>query len=212
MRIQLQIKRNLLRNAPLEDTYSDVGKVFDRVYSRDMQALGDITHKVSQTAIDHAIQAGREAGIFPTKTWVTCGDDRVRPAHASLDGQTVDANDVFTIGMDSPDVTEWDGWQARVPGEFGEPALDYNCRCWIVADWRQGEEETSTFAPEEDMELSEELIDELAEAGKSEEDLTKYQKLAEGSYNEFSNIEGDSDEAAYQGWQIFIDMEGAGVG
>ena len=207
LRVQTQIKQDLLRGSPLEDTYRNVGKVFDKVYLRDMKGLDDIHHKVAQNAVQRALKTGQDAGLIPTKTWVTCGDEKVRPAHASLDGQTVDANDLFTVGQDSGESTEWDGYQASVPLDFNEPALDYNCRCWIVADWREEDEETtSTFAPEEEG-LSEEMVNEMADNGQSEEDIAAYEDQAQDSYDEFSDIEGDPADQQYQGWQVFLDME-----
>jgi uncharacterized protein with gpF-like domain len=53
----------------------------------------------------------------------------VREAHALLDGQTVRGDENFKIPSG-----EWKGYEADGPEGFGEPALDYNCRCYIVAD------------------------------------------------------------------------------
>jgi hypothetical protein len=124
----------------------------------------------------------------------------------------VDANDLFTVGQDSGESTEWDGYQASVPLDFNEPALDYNCRCWIVADWREEDDTTtSTFAPESDG-LSEELVNEMADNGASEEDIAAYEDQTAQAYDEFSNIDGEPADQQYQGWQVFLDMEDQGVG
>lgn len=53
------------------------------------------------------------AGIT-SAIWTTAGDERVRPLHADLDGQTFD--------LDDPPVTNEDG-ETNLPGE------DINCRC-----------------------------------------------------------------------------------
>jgi len=47
------------------------------------------------------------------KTWVTMGDERVRPSHEAMDGETVPIDQTFSIGVLYP------------------PA-DPNCRCWVI--------------------------------------------------------------------------------
>jgi hypothetical protein len=44
---------------------------------------------------------------------------------------TVDAGEEFVIPSG-----EWKGFKTFGPGEFGEPALDYNCRCFVVGGFR----------------------------------------------------------------------------
>lgn len=152
IRISKAIKSKLLQNAPIEDTWDEVGNVMKQAFIRDVTSLSDEAHAVSQNSIIEALKEGsKDSGLFPTKIWVTAGDDKVRDAHWALDGQEVDANEPFTIGKDSPfaggsgtgiskGATEWDGYQADGPMQFGEPALDYNCRCGIIGSWRQIEE------------------------------------------------------------------------
>jgi len=57
-----------------------------------------------------AIEKGVVVGTL-TKTWVTVHDDRVRPEHVAMDGQTVPFDAPYSNGQ-------------MVPGE-----TDYNCRC-----------------------------------------------------------------------------------
>lgn len=58
-----------------------------------------------------------------TKMWVSMRDDRVRSAHKSVDGTSVPASGVFTVG----------GHSARYPGDPMLPAgLRINCRCFLV--------------------------------------------------------------------------------
>ena len=146
VRMQKDIMRQLAKDgAPLEDAWDTIQKSMTKTYLRDLAALKDEAHRTSQKAVDATLKTAASAGYIPTKIWVTAGDERVRPAHQALDGQVKDANEPFVIGEDSPKVgstgaTEWDGYEAYAPMEFGEPALDYNCRCWVVADWRPIEE------------------------------------------------------------------------
>jgi SPP1 gp7 family putative phage head morphogenesis protein len=58
----------------------------------------------------------RESGAVPpdarlVKTWVTVGDDRVRPEHVKMNGQTVPIDSAYSNGQ-------------HVPGES-----EFNCRC-----------------------------------------------------------------------------------
>jgi hypothetical protein len=148
VRMQKDVMRQLMKpdGAPLEDTWASIQSSMEKTYLRDIAALKDEAHHVSQSAIDASVKYGTDAGLKPVKIWMTAGDEKVRPAHAALDGQVRDANEPFTVGEDttfaSGSGTEWDGYQAMAPMEFGEPALDYNCRCWIVADWRDSGEES----------------------------------------------------------------------
>jgi hypothetical protein len=131
MRVSAEVKRKLLQEAPVEDTWKGVKTVMEKVYVKDRTMLGDDTHRVSQDAIRSSLESGKDKGLYPTLTWVTAGDDRVRDAHAALDGQTIDVDQKFVVPSG-----EWKGYEAQVPGEFGEPALDYNCRCWVIGDMR----------------------------------------------------------------------------
>ena len=67
--------------------------------------------------------AGDESGIAGlNKTWRTRLDDKVRDAHAYLEGVKVGLHDAFYT---------YDGSSALYPGGFGVPELDINCRCSI---------------------------------------------------------------------------------
>ena len=66
--------------------------------------------------------AAVDSGFTLTKTWETMRDERVREAHDEIQGQTVPFGDVFVT---------WDGHEARFPGDFDEPELNVNCRCYL---------------------------------------------------------------------------------
>ncbi len=70
-----------------------------------------------------AVFAGGDNPFERTKMWVSMRDDRVRKAHKSVDGTSVPASGVFTVG----------GHSARYPGDPMLPAgLRINCRCFLV--------------------------------------------------------------------------------
>ena len=62
------------------------------------------------------LQQGRDAGSTLDIMWIATDDDRTRPAHAAMDGQTIPHDQ--TEGFDCEDGTNW-------PGEA------VNCRCTI---------------------------------------------------------------------------------
>lgn len=72
--------------------------------------------RVARTETSHAAgfgqrEAARQSGVVKTHTWVTSRDDRVRDAHAAMDGETVDLDKAYSEG-------------SMYPGE-----QDINCRC-----------------------------------------------------------------------------------
>lgn len=65
------------------------------------------------------------------KTWITMGDDRVRPDHMDVDDQTMPVDQPFTVGGES----------LMYPGDpNGSDAEVANCRCWLVFESASGQE------------------------------------------------------------------------
>lgn len=50
-----------------------------------------------------ALNGYRQSGVVEKKTWLTAGDDRVRPEHAAMDGETVGLEEAFSNGSMVPD-------------------------------------------------------------------------------------------------------------
>ena len=57
------------------------------------------------------------------KTWNTMMDDRVRDLHEPLQGITVPIDDKFV---------DYEGDEARFPGDFENPSANINCRCFLT--------------------------------------------------------------------------------
>jgi len=75
-------------------------------------------------------QRGAVAAAPDGKTWVTMHDDRVRPTHASADGQTVPANIPFELDKVDGSVGHD---RAEKPRDPGLPFLQrVECRCEIA--------------------------------------------------------------------------------
>lgn len=85
----------------------------------------------ARTAMTGAQNAGRierlheaqDMGIEVKKKWLAAHDDRVRDAHAELDGQTVDVDEPFHSSLGD----------IMYPGDpSADPANVYNCRCTMT--------------------------------------------------------------------------------
>ena len=78
------------------------------------------SHRDYNTAV---YDAGKASGITGLKKrWNTRMDDKVRDAHAYMEGMTVGMDDLFYT---------YSGESTMFPGGFGVPELDINCRCSI---------------------------------------------------------------------------------
>ena len=80
---------------------------------------------IARTESTGALNGGTNeyfAEVGAKKTWLSARDSEVRDAHAELDGETVDANEVFSNGL-------------AFPGDPNatEPGQICNCRCTIMA-------------------------------------------------------------------------------
>ena len=129
VRLQGAVTNGFVRGDKVQDAVKAVKGTVEKDFIRFRSFAGDINHKVSQSAVkESVITAGKKANIETTKTWVTAGDNKVRDAHALLDGQTVRGDEDFMIPSGP-----WKGYRADAPEGFGEPALAYGCRCAIVA-------------------------------------------------------------------------------
>jgi hypothetical protein len=126
-RIKSRAVQGLIRNENYADTAKGLREVVLKDYAWNGNMAESMGHQYQSDATQEAFDTATDAGIVVTKTWVTAGDDKVRDDHAALDGQTVNADEMFTIPS-GPN----QGMQADGPGLFGIPEEDINCRCWIV--------------------------------------------------------------------------------
>lgn len=85
-------------------------------------AQTETTSAINRATNDAYNKIEKEEGIQILKQWISSNDDRVRPEHQRLDGQTVAANEEFKVGK----------YSGAAPSSFGEPEMDINCRCTIA--------------------------------------------------------------------------------
>lgn len=93
----------------------------DSTYEEVQRIIETESHRDYNTGVhDAAVESGNPNLM---KTWETMKDDRVRDSHQYLDG--------VSVGIDDRFYTD-DGDSAMYPGDFDNPALNINCRCFIV--------------------------------------------------------------------------------
>jgi hypothetical protein len=137
VQINGQIKRDVMGEGA---TYSETAKNLEKIITKDFAGTAkdveNSAHQLQSDTQQQVIDRMSEEEIQITKTWVTVGDDRVRPAHELLDGQTVDASEFFEIPSG-----DYAGFKADGPGLFQEPALSYGCRCFLTVGVRPKKKE-----------------------------------------------------------------------
>ena len=94
-------------------------------------------HRIQQTATHDAQKAAKAKGADVVKQWDSTLDGRTRPTHRKLDGQIREVDEPFEV----------DGKKAMMPGDFGRPEEDINCRCVSMtrARWALDEDELETL-------------------------------------------------------------------
>jgi SPP1 gp7 family putative phage head morphogenesis protein len=106
-RTRTQIIRDLNTKSPLADARAENFAVNETIAATNAGAYS----------------AWADSGV-PGKTWVTSRDERVRPAHVMMEGETVGIDEAFNV----------DGWPAMYPGDPELPLdLRINCRCTVMA-------------------------------------------------------------------------------
>lgn len=81
------------------------------------------TETLTAVSIGQAAAMDNAKEVIPglKKAWLTAGDSRVRDSHSAIDGEIVDADDVFGNGLRHPrDI------------KSGDPAEVINCRCTLL--------------------------------------------------------------------------------
>lgn len=131
VRIQGATINGFVHKNTFAESIATLKEVSEKDFIKTRAVVGDSTHRVTQDAVQESVITASDKGIETVKVWVTAGDSKVRDAHALLDGQAVRGDENFVIPSGP-----WKGYQADAPQGFGEPALDVNCRCWLIADVR----------------------------------------------------------------------------
>ena len=94
-------------------------------------------HRIQQSATHDAQKAAKAKGADVVKQWNSTLDGRTRPTHRKLDGQIREVDEPFEVS----------GKKAMMPGGFGRPEEDINCRCVSLtrARWALDDDELATL-------------------------------------------------------------------
>ena len=123
------VTSNILLNRPLTGNNSECVASLKFTVKRN----ADTARTNARTFMTYAETKGRQAvynaadalGIHRVKIWRTVHDNRVRDAHAAMDGVSVPWTEDFIV----------DGYKMIGPGDRSAPAyLWYNCRCRIKSE------------------------------------------------------------------------------
>lgn len=120
-------------NEMAEKIAKGMNSPFKKAYNRAVVISRTEGHRIQQKSALDAQYAAKEKGADIVKQWDATLDNKTRPHHRRLDGQLRELEEPF----------ELEGMTAMVPGYFGKPKEDCNCRCCLLqrARWALDEEE-----------------------------------------------------------------------
>lgn len=109
-----------------KELMQDVNKVLQREleteYNKAIRIVRTENTRIYGRAKQKSMEYTKSLGIETKKMWVAAADKRTRSAHSKLDGVVIGVDEEFEI----------DGHNSLVPGGFGVPYLDINCRCKVI--------------------------------------------------------------------------------
>lgn len=94
-------------------------------------------HRIQQASTMDAQRTAKAKGADVVKQWDATLDGKTRDTHRQLDTQIREVDEPFEVG----------GKKVMMPGYFGDPAEDCNCRCACLtrARWALDEDELQTM-------------------------------------------------------------------
>ena len=109
------IKRVLREGVAAGESIPDLQKRVQKVFKGCSEYRAQMISRTETIMASNqgSLEAMRQSGVVEKKSWLTAGDDRVRPEHKAMNGETVALEKNFSNGLMVP----------------GEP----NCRCTITA-------------------------------------------------------------------------------
>lgn len=122
----IQMRETITRGLHEGQTYRQMTQNIAKTLEGDVVKARRIVRTESKRIREESTQAAAkhadERGVKMVKRWNTVSDERVRSSHEHLDGVTIGVDDEFEV----------DGFTAPAPGQFNEPSLDVNCRCFLT--------------------------------------------------------------------------------
>lgn len=180
-----------------DETALAIQKAFQGVSSTtaSMLAQTELTTLVNERSLQAAQKATGDKATPVYKTWQTMKDPRVRPAHASTQGQTVPINQPFNVG----------GYSMMYPGDPSAPMrLVARCRC------RMAYTETLVASAKEDTLMSSMTTDTTQPNSLSAGIVVTIQEV-EDDANEVEDATEDTAEGGMEegmAWKALLAIEG----
>lgn len=135
------ISDELTRGISSNMRYSDIARNIENITkapkANAMNIVRTEGHRIQQASSNDAAHVAASRGADQVKQWDATLDGDTRPTHRQLDGKIVELDEDFLVGTK----------KAKYPGDFGDAALDCQCRCVALyrARWALDEEELETL-------------------------------------------------------------------
>jgi SPP1 gp7 family putative phage head morphogenesis protein len=135
--IPAEVSRGIASSLPYIDIARNINNASKSGLYNAVRIARTEGHRIQQSATHDAQKAAKAKGADVVKQWDSTLDGRTRPTHRKLDGQIREVDEPFEV----------DGMKAMMPGDFGRPEEDINCRCVSLtrAKWALDDDELKTL-------------------------------------------------------------------
>lgn len=117
--VREEITRGLASSLPYDQIARNVSMFSTLPLANAKRIVRTEGHRIQQASAEDARQAAKAKGADVVKQWDASLDGKTRPLHRELDGQIRETNEPFEVN----------GIKVNIPGDFGDPSQDCNCRC-----------------------------------------------------------------------------------
>lgn len=117
--VREEITRGLASSLPYDQIARNVSMFSTLPLANAKRIVRTEGHRIQQASAEDARQAAKAKGADVVKQWDASLDGKTRPLHRALDGQIRETDEPF----------EANGIKVNIPGAFGDPSQDCNCRC-----------------------------------------------------------------------------------
>jgi hypothetical protein len=117
--VREEITRGLASSLPYDQIARNVSMFSTLPLANAKRIVRTEGHRIQQASAEDARQAAKAKGADVVKQWDASLDGKTRPLHRELDGQIRETDEPFEVN----------GIKVNIPGAFGDPSQDCNCRC-----------------------------------------------------------------------------------
>lgn len=121
-KLSMAMTQSIIRGESIDNMSKRIKWALEQNANKTARIARTTTTRVMGQARLDSFKKATDAGLDLQKTWVATSDSRTRTSHASIDGETVPMDSLFSIGV-------------KYPGDpNGSPAQTINCRCTMITD------------------------------------------------------------------------------